>query len=57
MEKNVEKALDNFVDAPEEESKDNETKEIVLQEREGLVERVDKIYVTNDGRQLLREQY
>jgi hypothetical protein len=57
MEKNVEKALDNFVDAPEDESTDVETKEIVLQEREGLVERVDKIYVTNDGRQLLREQY
>ena len=56
MEKNVEKALDNFVDAPEEESKDK-AKEVVLQEREGLVERVDKIYVTNDGRQLLREQY
>jgi len=56
MEKNVEKALDNFVDLPEEECKDN-AKEVVLQEREGLVERVDKIYVTNDGRQLLREQY
>ena len=55
MEKNIEKALDEFVDAPEE-SKD-EAKEEVLQEREGLLERVDKIYVTNDGRQLLREQY
>ena len=54
MEKKVEKALDNFVDLPEE---DNKEKEVVLQEREGLVERVDKIYVTNDGRQLLREQY
>ena len=47
MEKNVENALDQFVDAPE----------VVLQEREGLIERVDKKYVTNDGRQLLREQY
>ncbi len=56
MEKNVENALDQFVDAPEEESKDA-AKEVVLQEREGLIERVDKKYVTNDGRQLLREQY
>lgn len=47
-------ALDNFL--PEDEES-QEKKKVVLKEREGLVERVDKIYVTNDGRQLLREQY
>ena len=58
MENNVEKALSNFVEEPEvvETKKDNSKKEI-LDEREGLIERVDKIYVTEDGRQLLREQY
>jgi len=33
-----------------------ETKK-VISKKDGLVERVDKIYVTNDGRQLLREVY
>lgn len=56
MENNVEKALSNFVDEPVEETKDNSKKEI-LDEREGLIERVDVIHVTKDGRQLLREQY
>jgi len=37
--------------------KSETTKKIVLDEREGLVERVDKIFVTRDGKQLLREQY
>ncbi len=32
-------------------------KEVVLKEREGLIERVDKKFITEDGRQLLREQY
>ena len=32
-------------------------KEIVMNEREGLIERVDKVLVTKDGKQLLREQY
>lgn len=59
MENNVEKALSNFVDDPqlEEEEKDDKAKEVVLNEREGLIERVDKIFVTKDGKQLLREQY
>ena len=36
----------------------NETvKKVVLDEREGLIERVDKILVTKDGKQLLREWY
>lgn len=56
MEKDVKKALDNFVDAPEEVTED-QAKKVVLDEREGLIERVDKILVTKDGKQLLREQY
>ena len=60
MEKKAEKALNDFVDLPEEDEvdvKDKKEKKVVLDEREGLIERVDKIYVTGDGRQLLREQY
>jgi hypothetical protein len=57
MENNVKKALSNFVDEPEEEQEDTQAKEVVLHEREGLIERVDKKFVTNDGRQLLREHY
>jgi hypothetical protein len=59
MEKNIEKALDNFVDVPqtEEEIKIKNSKKVVLDEREGLIERVDKILVTKDGKQLLREVY
>ena len=59
MEKNIEKALDNFVDVPqtEEEIKIKNSKKVVLDEREGLIERVDRVFVTNDGRQLLREVY
>jgi hypothetical protein len=61
MEEKVEKALDNFVDLPEEEqvekAKVDNAKKVVLDEREGLIERVDKVFVTKDGKQLLREWY
>jgi hypothetical protein len=67
MENKVEKALDNFVETPltEEEialaeiakAKNANVKKVVLDEREGLIERLDHIYVTKDGKQLLREQY
>jgi hypothetical protein len=60
MENNVEKALSNFVDEPQIEevkTKSDQAKKVVLDEREGLIERVDKILVTKDGKQLLREQY
>jgi len=61
--KDFEKAINSFIDDSEEleeneqlnEKKNN--KKIVLDEREGLIERVDRVYVTNDGRQLLRERY
>ena len=32
-------------------------KKVVLDEREGLIERVDKVYITKEGKQLLRDQY
>ena len=56
MKKEAEKALDNFVDLPEEDEKKG-AKEVILGQREGLIERVDKVYLTEDGRQLLREHY
>jgi len=59
MENKIEKALSNFVEEPEAEelASTANAKEVVLNEREGLIERVDKIFVTQDGKQLLREQY
>jgi len=59
MENKQENALSNFVDEPEVEELSSiaKAKEVVLNEREGLIERVDKIFVTKDGKQLLREQY
>lgn len=60
MENKIEKALDDFVNVPENqenEQKNVNAKKVILDEREGLIERVDRIYVTKDGKQLLREQY
>jgi hypothetical protein len=62
MENDVEKALDKFVDEPEvqeeeEKKKVDNAKKVVLDEREGLIERVDKVFITKDGKQLLREWY
>ena len=60
MEKNLGKTLDDFIDVSQEEEdamKEEQAKKVVLDEREGLIERVDKILVTKDGKQLLREQY
>lgn len=60
MKNNIENVLDNFIDAPLDEAevkKTKNSKKVILDEREGLIERVDKVYVTSDGRQLLRERY
>lgn len=57
---NIENVLDNFIDSPEDENEAKKTKlskKVILDEREGLIERVDKVFVTSDGRQLLRERY
>jgi len=61
MKKTNKEALEGFLDN-EEQSKDQENgkvdkKKVVMKEREGLIERVDPVYVTKDGKQLLREQY
>jgi hypothetical protein len=60
MENNVEKALDNFVGVPEVQEvkkQEDKAKKVVLDEREGLIERVDKVFITKEGKQLLREWY
>jgi len=60
MKNNIEKALDDFVEvsqSEEEQTKIDNTKKVVLDEREGLIERFDKVFVTKDGKQLLREIY
>ena len=61
METKVKKAINDFINDPNEELESikqaNEAKKEILGTRTGLIERVDKIYVTEDGRQLLREQY
>ena len=56
MKNNVEKALSNFVEVESQDDENNQ-KEVILREREGIIERVDRIFVTKDGKQLLREQY
>jgi ABC-type protease/lipase transport system fused ATPase/permease subunit len=70
MENKVEKAIDDFVETPQteeekakaiaeviaKEKRDN-LKKVVLDEREGLIERIDRVLVTKDGKQLLREWY
>jgi len=56
---NVEKntnALDNFLNDSSKRKAKN-AKKMILSDREGLIERVDKVFVTKDGKQLLREQY
>jgi len=63
---NVEKtetALDQFLNTTPKTPKTSQSlrelnsKKVILDEREGLIERVDKVFVTKDGKQLLREQY
>ena len=56
MENDKKEAIDDFIGF-EEKKKNTSTKEEVLHERSGLIERVDRVFVTSDGKQLLREQY
>lgn len=51
-----EKNLDIFLDDEVQKSKDQNKKE-VIQQKDGLIERIDKKYVTEDGKMLLRERY
>jgi len=62
MKNDIAKVLDDFVGSNDNENettikKSNNSKKVVLDEREGLIERLDRQYVTPDGRMLLREQY
>lgn len=57
MENENEKVINEFLDVPEEDNENLDKKKEVIDEREGLIERVDRVFVTSDGRQLLREQY
>ena len=64
MKDDKEKALNTFLDDENEEdvmekkiTKEEEVKKVIMSERTGLVERIDKIFVTPDGKQLLREVY
>lgn len=59
METNLENKLKNFVGEDEIAGAldKNATPKVMLDSREGLIERVDKIFITKDGKQLLREQY
>lgn len=52
-------AINQFLGEKEKEpnSENENVKKKVIEERSGLIERVDRTLVTNDGRQLLREQY
>lgn len=49
-------AIDRFLNVEQTQS-NNSNKKFVLDEREGLIERIDRVLVTKDGKQLLREQY
>ena len=51
------KALDEFLGDEEQNVQPQKGKKKLITAKEGLIERVDKILVTEDGRQLLREQY
>lgn len=53
-------ALDSFLgdEKPEKKTeKKDYSKKVVVDHREGLIERVDKVLITKDGKQLLREHY
>lgn len=59
MNTKIENALDEFY-ADDQEEKQNKVKQEkikVLNERDGLIERFDKIFVDQSGRLLLREVY
>lgn len=58
MENTKEKGLNDFLGTEEDDEQlEKDAKNVVLDEREGLIERVDRILITKDGKQLLREQY
>ncbi len=52
-----ENILNDFLDEKEVIDLEKKKNKKRIIERTGLIERIDKVYVTNDGRQLLRERY
>jgi hypothetical protein len=56
MNKNTEKNIDNFLD-DDYENTSKDKKKVIIQQKDGLIERIDKKYVTEDGKMLLREIY
>lgn len=57
-----EKAINNFLEDENlldenEDQKEKKADKKMIRERTGLIERIDKVFVTKDGRQLLRERY
>jgi len=64
MNTKIENALDDFYSEENQAQDQNNlnintvnNKKVILNQREGLIERIDRVFVTSDGRQLLREQY
>lgn len=49
----LKKKLDNFLDVNETEEKECVGEECLINDGKEIVERVNKVYKTNDGRQLL----
>jgi hypothetical protein len=54
MNKDTEKNIDIFLD---DEIEPKIKKKEIIQQKDGLIERIDKKYVTEDGKMLLRERY
>jgi len=61
MENKIEKALEDFVETPitneELEKKVKKDKEKIIKSDFTIIERVDKIIIAENGKQLLREVY
>jgi hypothetical protein len=51
IKKDKKSAIDRFLNI------NDKSKNLLVKEKDGLIERFDRILVTKDGKQLLREQY
>jgi hypothetical protein len=56
MNTNKEKAINDFLEDDMDQESNVEKKKIISGRGE-IVEKVDRVYITEDGRQLLREHY
>ncbi len=54
---NLKKELDDFLEPQLKKIKVDDEKEVVIQPKTGLVERIEKTLITPDGRTLLTERY